>query len=291
MALPAAFWKWFGASQAVNRVGEPLKLYHGTSSKTDFKKFRIGDGHYGDGVYLTTSIKRAENWSGTSDDYGRIIPVYARALKPLIIPLDRDSPGYLFWKNDVVVGAKRREMGLRIAKYMQHLGYDSVFTTVKSQIQDVIVYDPKNIKSAIGNRGTYGKSAVLTNPRRKAKRRNPSGYGVIGTGGFKNATEAAMSLMKRYGKHALGYARDYYTVASRVADKKFWNVVYNFIYDEMEGVQTNPLRKGKSKTAISTNIRKLIREGYPQKQAIAIALRTAKVPKRRAKAPKRSRRR
>ena len=83
----------------------------------------------------------------------------------------------------------------------------------------------------------------------KAKRRkNPApGYGVIGTGGFKNATEAALSLMKKYGKHALGYARDYYTVASREVDKKFWNVVYNFIYDEMEGVQTNPRRKTKAK--------------------------------------------
>jgi hypothetical protein len=81
----------------------------------------------------------------------------------------------------------------------------------------------------------------------KARTNPATGYGVIGTGGFKNATEAALTLMKKYGKHALGYARDYYTVASRVADKKFWNVVYNFIYDEMEGVQTNPRRKAKRK--------------------------------------------
>lgn len=36
-----------------------------------------------------------------------------------------------------------------------------------------------------------------------------------------------------------------------------------------------PLKKGKSKKTISSNIRKLREEGYAQKQSIAIALNTA----------------
>lgn len=36
-----------------------------------------------------------------------------------------------------------------------------------------------------------------------------------------------------------------------------------------------PLLKGKSDKTVSANIRKLRREGYQQKQAIAIALRSA----------------
>ena len=46
------------------------------------------------------------------------------------------------------------------------------------------------------------------------------------------------------------------------------------------------LRAGKSREAISYNIRLLKREGYPHRQAIAIALRKAGIPRRRRSARK-----
>jgi hypothetical protein len=40
-----------------------------------------------------------------------------------------------------------------------------------------------------------------------------------------------------------------------------------------------PLKKGASKKAIEANIRELVASGRPQKQAVAIAMRQAGVPK------------
>lgn len=37
-----------------------------------------------------------------------------------------------------------------------------------------------------------------------------------------------------------------------------------------------PLEKGKSKAVISRNIREMVKSGYPQKQAVAASLETAR---------------
>lgn len=44
-----------------------------------------------------------------------------------------------------------------------------------------------------------------------------------------------------------------------------------------------PLKKGSSRKTVSSNIRKMMREGYPQKQAVAASLSTARKSRRKTK--------
>lgn len=52
-----------------------------------------------------------------------------------------------------------------------------------------------------------------------------------------------------------------------------------------------PLRKGRSKKAIAANIRTLMHEGYPQRQAIAIAMSKAGKSRRKRTAKRTTKRR
>ena len=138
------FWKWFGNSKIVDNTGNPLVVYHGSSSK--FEEFR-GD------IYFTDDYMNADGYAGGEYVY----EVYLKIKTPLIVDCqdkkwdDIETP-YGTTTHMVVGGVDRNK-------------FDGViFINVKdSWIDDVdyqdagtvyVAFSPNQIKS-IENDGTW----------------------------------------------------------------------------------------------------------------------------------------
>ena len=165
-----AFKRWFGGSKVVDENGKPLVVYHGTINdieQFDITKFgRIDSGHLGRGFYFSDTADQARVYAGMAGfaederlhikgvglpEGGVIYPVYLKIEKPFYT-----TAGEL---NDLA-----KEAGLSRTAYVESLrnqGYDGVITKYQealgpsSRSEEYVVFDPTQIKSAIGNRGTF----------------------------------------------------------------------------------------------------------------------------------------
>jgi hypothetical protein len=119
------FKAWFGDSKVVDAEGRPLVVYHGTNAK-----FRAFDSEFSaDGAFWFTS-DRVKITGGESGAAGKaqILPVYLAAKK-------------------LAGWADYDRMSL---SELQRAGFDGVRLD-----DDFIVFQPTQIKSATGNRGTF----------------------------------------------------------------------------------------------------------------------------------------
>jgi hypothetical protein len=150
------FKAWFGdwenspanVSKVVDKNGEPLIVYHGTTKTDNFAEFNIRS----NGVaYFTTKKEYANDMSKrkmvidpiTANDYiGQVIPVY----------LKLDNPAKL--KSSVL-----EDLGYSSAtvKKLKALSHDGAI----SKDGQIAVFSPTQIKSAIGNTGAFSS----TDPR------------------------------------------------------------------------------------------------------------------------------
>jgi len=179
------FKRWFGDSQVVDANGDPLVVYHGTDASRDFSTFDTMDfgSWFGENPYT------ADGYTQKSGDTSpRVIPVYLKITNPLRIPEDVDM------SNDVTVEEalnrindenattfEPSDIGLDPdyeASAFQFLASDDFIKLLKSTGFDGIgayeagdltwnAFEPTQIKSAIGNRGTFDE----TNPDIRFARR------------------------------------------------------------------------------------------------------------------------
>jgi len=139
---------WFGGSRIRRSDGSPLRMYHGTNA--EFTTFKVSPGGmYGPGIYFTDNIDVANNYTTSVGGYGRqetagdawvprpnVIPVYLRVVRPYVIDVNSYNP-------DAVA----------IAKYY---GYDGLVVRGPGHpFMIVVVWDPRQIKSAVGNAGDF----------------------------------------------------------------------------------------------------------------------------------------
>lgn len=178
-----AFKKWFGKSKVVDEKGKPRVVYHG--SKKDFSVFKsardLGDERGNTGIYFATShFYSAEYSHGQRDsqihdpsdtDAPVMYPVYLSIQNPLVI----DGSGEFELRGGVIgriaklLFPKDVEREMAVNKWRAHpwhtayiseqdkaelkkLGYDGIINPANSEI---IVFEPTQVKSAVGNSGAF----------------------------------------------------------------------------------------------------------------------------------------
>ncbi len=143
-----AFTKWFGKSQVVNARGEPLRVFHGTS--TDFNEFNVSDSSEQYGVMFTDSPNDASEFSErwhSGGDAGNVKAVYLNVENPYV----HDAKGEMYDPDMMkAIYAKMPDGsdGIVINNIVNFEGGEPSTT--------YIVFNSRQIKSATGNKGTFG---------------------------------------------------------------------------------------------------------------------------------------
>jgi hypothetical protein len=166
------FKQWFGNSKVVDEAGKPKVVYHGTQK--DFEAFDPKAPHQSPNtddsvLFFTNHPAIAETYSGKNETGSNIIPAYLSLKNPMVIDgLDRrtNTPFPLFKvvREDAIKHAREKGYDGIIVKNTADRGGYGYPDTGPTDVY--IVFNPENVKSAIGNSGAFDpKSGSLTDPR------------------------------------------------------------------------------------------------------------------------------
>jgi hypothetical protein len=160
------FKRWFKDSKVVDKSGQPLRVFHGTNK--DIEKFdtllfgsRLDSdtysGAWGRGFYFTNNAKIASQYAldnGQYTDNANVMPVFLSIQNPMILDFTKS---FKLWTDDQKYFRKHTGMGENTHKITDELiskGYDGIIILDHND-NEYIVFNPNQIKSAIGNNGQY----------------------------------------------------------------------------------------------------------------------------------------
>lgn len=182
------FKKWFGKSKIAYEDGTPVVMYHGSSDLNAWhsgprreKDFTVFKPNRQGLIFVTPDPYFASGYISPADrpfgDRARIYPLYARVENPF----DYENPAHirmLFGDKDYITaenvyphgytqGQKQvKEVFIRnvqdgdwkdiefLSKKIRELGFDGLYVN-EGGVKNLAVFDPIQLKSATGNRGTF----------------------------------------------------------------------------------------------------------------------------------------
>ena len=159
------FQRFFRDSKIVDENGEPLVVYHGTGADIEtFKASRLG-GALGTGIYFTPSPEFAGEYA--TREGGNIVPAYLAIRNPLVLDgsvsidpmiealvklgIDEDKASRIVEKAYETKGYITTEVKSRATNQ----GFDGIVQIRNGQIGEIVAFNPNQVKSAVGNVGTF----------------------------------------------------------------------------------------------------------------------------------------
>lgn len=167
---------WMGCSKVVDTQGRPMRVFHASANQweTDaFRRKKSAGGTNSIGYHFGTAAAARERIQPAVDDvvtwdWSQLAPhtmaVYLRVENPLRL---RDIGA---WHDASWITTALREAGIEaksttvagITKELKALGYDGIVYTNKFEAigsESWVAFDPKQIKSAIGNSGLFSRES------------------------------------------------------------------------------------------------------------------------------------
>ena len=150
------FKRWFGASKIVDADGKPLRVYHGTADS--FETFehdrpnRKDAGWLGRGFYFWNAPDLAGDYATMkAGERPNIMPVYLKIKNPYQATIaDKERLMLASRRNPAATAQATEELRAK--------GYDGIilpYSHGDGGLSEIVAFDPEQIKSAIGNRGTF----------------------------------------------------------------------------------------------------------------------------------------
>jgi len=166
MTKTAAFKTWFGKSKVVDENGDPLVVYHTGAfddsqilSSTDVQRGKgnidFTGNRFNNGIYFTANPEYSSEYgkdvmTGEGIHGATTYPVYLSIQNPLVITSEEDLS-----KIDVD-GFAQDYSSMFISRNnlveLKSKGYDGI---INKLMDEIVVFDPTQIKSATANVGTY----------------------------------------------------------------------------------------------------------------------------------------